>query len=103
MKSIVLPVVIGCLLVAAARAEDPAVAGVYFAEKVPGSPQFLAKGMAWWNGRLIIANREPAALHAFTPPDAFTIFKEQGLTSPFGVAVDPQGRLLLTENKDDVL
>lgn len=103
MKSIVLPVVLGCLLVATARADDPAVAGVYFAEKVPGSPQFLAKGMAWWNGRLIIANREPAALHAFTPPDTFTILQEQGLTSPFGVAVDPQGRLLLTENKDDVL
>lgn len=59
--------------------------------------------MAWWDGRLIIANREPAALHAFTPPDRFEIFKEQGLTNPFGVAVDPQGRLLVTENKDEVL
>jgi len=89
--------------VAASRAEDKPVSGVYFATKVASSPQFIAKGMAWWNGRLIIVNREPAQLHAFTPPDRFEIFKEQGLTNPFGVAVDPQGRLLFTENQDDVL
>lgn len=103
MHKRMLTVFIGCAVIAAARAEDASVAGVYFAEKIATSPHFLAKGMAWWDGRLIIANREPAALHAFTPPDTFEIFKEQGLTNPFGVAVDPQGRLLVTENKDEVL
>ncbi len=79
------------------------VSGVYIAEKMASSPHFNAKGMAWWNGRLMIANREPAKLYTFTPPDKFEVFKEQGLTNPFGVAVDPNGRLLLTENKDNVL
>ena len=103
MRRFVLTATLGLSVIAAARADDPPVAGVYFAEKVPASPPFNAKGMAWWDGRLIIANREPAALHAFTPPDRFEIFKDQGLTSPYGVAVDPRGRLLVTENLDEVL
>ena len=89
--------------IARAQPQNKTVSGVYFAEKMEVSPHFNAKGMAWWDGRLIIANREPAKLYAFTPPDKFEVFKEQGLTNPFGVAVNPQGRMLLTENKDDVL
>lgn len=103
MKTICLSLSMVFGVIAAGRAQDKAVSGVYFATKVEPSPHFNAKGMAWWNGRLIIVNREPAQLHAFTPPGTFEIVKEQGLTSPFGVAVDPQGRLLFTENSDDVL
>jgi sugar lactone lactonase YvrE len=103
MKTICLTVLMWLPAMAAAQAQDTAVSGVYFAEKVPDSPSFNAKGMAWWNGRLVIVNREPAQFHAFTPPNTFEIFKAEGLTSPFGAAVDPQGRFLFTENKDDVL
>lgn len=87
----------------AVETKDSPVSGVYFAEKIESSPHFIAKGMAWWNGRLLIANREPPKLHAFTPPDRFEIFRAEGLTNPFGVAVDAKGRLLFTENKDGVL
>lgn len=103
MKTIHAAMLIGLVAVAATRAEDQPVSGVYFARQVASSPSFIAKGMAWWRGRLIIVNRKPPKLYAFTPPETFEIFAEQGLTSPFGVAVDPQGRLLLTENEDDVL
>lgn len=103
MKTICLTILLGLAAIVAIRADDAPVSGVYFARQVASSPSFIAKGMAWWNGRLIIVNREPAQIHAFTPPDRFEIVKEQGLTNPFGVAVDPQGRLLFTENKDDVL
>jgi len=103
MKTMCLAMLMGLSAIAATRADDGPVSGVYFARQVASSPSFIAKGMAWWNGRLIIVNRVPPQLHAFTPPETFAIFTEQGLTNPFGVAVDPQGRLLLTENKDDVL
>jgi sugar lactone lactonase YvrE len=103
MRALCLTVLMWLPAIVAAQTPDTAVSGVYFAEKVPDSPSFNAKGMAWWNGRLVIVNREPAQLHAFTPPKTFEIFKEQGLTSPFGAAVDPQGRFLFTENMDDVL
>ena len=83
-----------------AQPQDKPVSGVYFAEKMEASPHFNAKGMAWWQGRLVIANREPAKLYAFTPPDKFDVLKEDGLTDPHGVAVDPQGRHLLPENED---
>ena len=86
-----------------ANNSDAPVSGVYFAEKMESSPHFNAKGMAWWNDRLMIANREPAGIHTFTPPDRFGTFKDEGLVNPFGVAVDPAGDLLLTENKDNVL
>lgn len=85
----------------ASEVKDTPVSGVYFAEKMAVSPHFQAAGMAWWNGRLMIANREPPALHAFTPPDKFEVFKE--MTRPVGVAVDPQGRLVVTEKEDKVL
>ena len=92
-------------LIGSANARDnmPVVSGVYFAEKIETSPHFNAKGMAWWQDRLIIANREPAKLHTFTPPDKFGVLREEGLVDPHGVTVDPDGNLLLTENKDNVL
>lgn len=85
----------------ACGAEDKPVSGVYFAEKIEASPHFVAAGMAWWKGRLIIANREPPALHAFTLPDKYEVVKE--LTRPVGVAVDPENRLVFTEKEDKVL
>ena len=88
-------------LALAGAAEDRPVSGVYFAEQVESSPQFQAAGMAWWNGRLIIANREPPALHAFTPPGTFEVFKD--LTRPVGVAVDANDRLVFTEKEGKVL
>lgn len=85
----------------ACGAEDKPVSGVYFAEKIEASPHFVAAGMAWWNGRLIIANREPPALYAFTPPDKFEVLEE--LTRPVGLTVDAQNRLVFTEKEDKVL
>lgn len=85
----------------AEEAKDKPVSGVYFAEKMEASPHFQASGMAWWNGRLIIANREPPALHAFTPPDKFDVFQE--LTRPVGLTVDSENRLIFTEKEDKVL
>ena len=89
--------------VGAEEPESGPVSGVYFAEKMMTSPHLVAKGMAWWNGKLIIANREPAQLYAHTPPNKFEVFKGEGLTNPFGVAVDSDGHLLITENKDGIL
>jgi len=85
----------------AGAAEDRPVSGVYFAEQVESSPEFQAAGMAWWNGRLIIANREPPALYSLTPPGTFEVFKE--LTRPVGVAVDANDRLVFTEKEDKSL
>jgi sugar lactone lactonase YvrE len=91
------------LWLAPAPATGEPISGVYFSKRVETSPRFNAKGMAWWNDRLVIVNREPAILHAFTPPDKFEVLKKEGLTNPFGAAVDPDGNLLFTENKDSVL
>lgn len=82
-------------------AEDTPVSGVYFAEQVESSPHFQAAAMAWWNGRLIIANRDPPALYSFAPPDTFEVFKE--LTRPVGVTVDANNRLVFTEKEGKVL
>ncbi len=82
-------------------AQDAPVSGVYYAQKMSVSPHFKASGIAWWNGRLIISNREPAALHAFTPPDKFEVAKK--LTRPVGVAVDPSNRLVFAEKEDKIL
>ena len=105
MQSIQRIVFLICLfpsvLAVADEAKDKPVSGVYFAEKIEASPHFVAAGMAWWNDRLIIANREPPALHAFTPPDKFEVFKE--LTRPVGLAVDAENRLVFTEKEDKVL
>lgn len=50
--------------IAQAQPQDKPVSGVFFAEKMEASPHLNAKGMAWWDGRLIIANRDPAKLYA---------------------------------------
>jgi gluconolactonase len=75
--------------------------GVHRAEEVPGSPVLTASGMAWWKDRLILADRVPRQLRAFVPPDRFEEFKT--LTHPVGVAVDPDGHLLVTEKEKDGL
>jgi gluconolactonase len=86
----------------AAAADEPASpAGVYRAQAVPGSPVLTSAGMAWWNGRLILADRAGKSLIAFTPPDKFETIK--ALTHPVGVAVDAQGNLLVTEKEKGVL
>ncbi|MEI6232961.1 MAG: SMP-30/gluconolactonase/LRE family protein [Planctomycetota bacterium] len=82
-------------------ADDKVVSGIYHAEPVPGSPTFKASGMAWWNDRLIIAERVPGQLRAFIPPDRFEVFKP--LTHPVGVAVDAAGNLIVTEKEPNVL
>jgi gluconolactonase len=74
---------------------DAAPLGVYTAEVVEGSPKMAAAGMAWWNGKLVIADRGGKRLVAFTPPDKFETFRE-GLV-PVGLATDPDGNLILTE------
>lgn len=74
---------------------DAAPSGVYTAEVVEGSPKMTAAGMAWWNDRLVIADRGGKRLVAFTPPDKFATLCE-GLT-PVGLAVDPEGNLVLSE------
>ena len=83
------------------HAAEPVVSGIYFAEKMLASPHFKGSGITWWKDRLIIANRDPAQLHSFTPPDKFEVFKE--LLQPVGVAVDPEGNLVFCEKKDKVL
>ena len=61
-----LPLVAGVHLSAAGPAGEP-VSGVYFSKRIESSPRFIAKGMAWWDDRMVIVNREPAALYVFTP------------------------------------
>jgi sugar lactone lactonase YvrE len=87
----------GCLLLASLvlAVEYDAPAGIYQAEPVSGSPKLTASGMAWWKGKLIIADRGGKRLLAFSPPDRFETFKE--LRNPVGVAVDPDGNLIVTE------
>jgi len=82
-------------------AAEQAIAGVYHAQVVEGSPLLTAAGMAWWKDRLILADRVSKRLIAFTPPDRFTTFKE--LTHPVGVAVDPAGCLVVTEKEKGVV
>ncbi|MCE9566501.1 MAG: SMP-30/gluconolactonase/LRE family protein [Planctomycetes bacterium] len=74
---------------------DAAPSGVYTAEVVEGSPKMTAASMAWWNGKLIIADRRGKRLVAFTPPDKFETLRE--VPTPVGLAVDPDGHLVLTE------
>ena len=74
---------------------DAAPSGVYTAEVVEGSPKMTAAGMAWWNGKLIIADRGGKRLVAFTAPDTFETLREG--PTPVGLAVDPDGHLVLTE------
>lgn len=83
---------IGFLLAASEGAKPE---GQYQAEAVAASPKLTASGMAWWKDRLIIADRGGKRLLAFTPPDKFETFKE--MQNPVGVAVDPDGNLIVTE------
>jgi len=85
---------LGAGLLPAAEPEAPPV-GIYEAEAVAASPKLLASGMVWWQDRLIIADRGGKRLLAFTPPDRFETFVE--LRNPVGVAVDPDGNLIVTE------
>jgi sugar lactone lactonase YvrE len=78
-----------------ASASGAETAGVYTAEIVAGSPTMAAGGMAWWQGRLIIADRGGKRLVAFTPPDTFDELRE-GLV-PVGLATAPDGSLVLLE------
>jgi gluconolactonase len=85
------------LLALAAPPPDAAPAGVYTAEEVPGSPKLAAAGMVWWKDRLVIADRGGKRLVTFTPPDKFETFRE--VPVPVGLAVDPDGNLILTEKE----
>jgi gluconolactonase len=82
----------------AARGQEP-ISGVHRAQEVEASPVLAASGLAWWNGKLIVADRAARRLLAFTPPDRFDVCKT--LRHPVGVAVDPEGRLLVTEKEKD--
>ncbi|HEX8914523.1 MAG TPA: SMP-30/gluconolactonase/LRE family protein [Humisphaera sp.] len=76
------------------------IAGIFKAEPVPGSEVLGASGLCWWDGRLIVADRENKRLITHTPPDKFGVLKE--VTHPVGVAVDPPtGDLILTEKPKD--
>ena len=86
---------------AAISAEPKPIRGVYRAEVVESSPKLTASGLAWWNDRLVIADRVPKQLRTFTPPDQFGEFKT--LTHPVGLAVDPHGALIVTEKEPNTL
>ena len=77
------------------------IAGVFRATTVESSPSLTSAGMAWWRGRLILADRVSKSLIAHTPPDKFETWKV--LTHPVGVAVDPQGNLVVTEKEKGVV
>ncbi len=84
-------------LVGTGRGADPDVApsGIYTAEEVPGSPKMAASGMVWWKDKLVIADRGGKRLVTFTAPDKFETLHE--VPVPVGLAVDPDGNLILTE------
>ena len=86
-------------LAAPARGAEPdtAPAGVYTAEEVPGSPKMAAAGMVWYSDRLVIADRGGKRLAAFTAPDKFETLRE--VPVPVGLAVAPDGNLILTEKE----
>ena len=69
--------------------------GIYEAAVVPGSPKMTASALVWWKDKLIVADRGNKRLLAFTPPDKFETFVE--IDSPFGIAVDINGDLIVTE------
>jgi len=86
---------------AASQEETKPIAGVYHAEEVTSSPVLTASGMAWWNQRLVIADRVSRQLLAYSPSDGFAMLHM--LTHPVGVAADPEGNLITTEKEKDVL
>ena len=83
------------------KAVPAAISGVYQAKAVKDSPEFTASGIVWWKDRLIISDRVSKRLIAYTPGKGFETFKE--LTHPVGVAVDPQGRLIVCEKEKGVV
>jgi gluconolactonase len=101
MESMISSLMVLALASAVQSTDAKPISGVYRAEEVATSPVLTASGMAWWKGRLIIADRVSKQLHAFTPPDRFEVFKT--LTHPVGVAVDAQGCLIVTEKEKDTL
>jgi gluconolactonase len=96
LRSFVVVVSLVTVAAPASGAEpDAAPRGVYTAEVVEGSPKMTAAGMVWWKDRLVIADRGGKRLVVFTPPDKFETLRE--VPTPVGVAVDPDGNLVLTE------
>ena len=87
------------LLLAALLLAPPAAvpSGVYTAEEVPGSPKMSAAGMVWWKDKLVIADRGGKRLVTFTAPDKFETLREMPV--PVGLAVDPDGNLVVTEKE----
>lgn len=85
----------------AAQEETKPVSGVYRAEEVTPGPVLGASGMAWWDGRLVLADRASGQLLAHTPPERFETLAT--LIHPVGVAVDPERRLIVTEKEKGVL
>ena len=77
------------------------IAGVFAAEPVPNSPTMTASGLAWWDGKLIVADRVPKLYRAHTPPDGWAEFKQ--VTHPVGAAAHPDGSLIISEKQPDGL
>ena len=77
------------------------IAGIFRASMIESSPSLTSAGMVWWQGKLILADRVSKSLIAHTPPDKFETWKV--LTHPVGVAVDPQGNLVVTEKEEGVI
>lgn len=94
MSAAVLAAILFC---PAGRGEE-SVSGIYHAEEVKGSPQMKASGIAWWNDRLIIADRGGKKLRTFSPPDVWGELKEP-TPPPVGLAAAPDGSLILTQRE----
>lgn len=95
LRAIPAAVLAALLPCTAAWADGPA-SGVYHAEEVKGSPRMKASGIAWWKDRLIIADRGGKKLRTFSPPDTWGELEEP-TQPPVGLAVAPDGSLILTQ------
>lgn len=94
-------VVLAMALGSATFAQAPQPTGILKAEPVSGSPLLKAASMAWWKDRLVIADRGGNRLLVFQPPDRFETLRK--IENPGGVAVDPEGRLIVTTRNPDRL
>jgi len=72
--------------------------GIYRARPVDGSPTLLASGMVWSDSGLVIADRKEKRLIVLRANGKFETLRK--MTQPFGVAFDPQGKLLVSEKID---
>jgi sugar lactone lactonase YvrE len=72
--------------------------GVYHAEEVKESPVLLASGMRATDTGLLIADRKEKRILRLRPDGAFETVR--AMTNPFGVTVDPQGRIVVSEKID---